>query len=168
MIVQIRVQRKRTNWSIGHSGSRRCISCQGLADTKPLHGCPEPRHAARHKNRMALNNIYRKARRATARAAGTVYRTTTPQAKKASDKRAYHKRKQSILAALGNACIRCGFSDYRTLQVHHKSGGGAKQRSEQGWSYHQKMAKMPAEKLREIFDLLCANCHSIEHSGYAP
>ena len=37
-------------------------------------------------------------------------------------------------------------------------------KAELGWAYHQRLAKLPADKLNEQFDLLCANCHAIEHS----
>ena len=38
-----------------------------------------------------------------------------------------YKRRLKILKFLGNKCIKCGFNDWRALQVDHVNGGGRKE-----------------------------------------
>jgi hypothetical protein len=40
----------------------------------------------------------------------------------------YRKKRQELIMVLGGHCIKCGFSDWRALQVDHTNGGGAKER----------------------------------------
>lgn len=142
-----------------------CATCGGVAQCKPLDGCTEPKHATRFKTRSAANNQYRKDRRAKARAAGAVYRSETPEAKKAQSKRDYARRRAAIMDRLGGACTHCQFSNPRALEVHHRDGGGNAERERLGWRYHLRLFKLPTDELRRDFELLCANCHAIEHSS---
>lgn len=144
-----------------------CVSCGRPRTSKPGLECRENRHAAHHEERRKQNNKLRRNARAAARATGTVKRYGTPEAKKRQSQRAYGKRRCAIIERLGGKCRRCGFSDYRALQVHHRNGGGAAEREALGWRYHYSIARMPAEDIQRRFDLLCANCHAIVHAEEA-
>lgn len=56
-------------------------------------------------------------------------------------------------------CQRCGFSDYRALQFHHKDDNKEGTISEMARSYSWKNLLIEIQK-REV---LCANCHQIHH-----
>ena len=151
-------------WLIGRRGERRiCVGCGLPRTSRPAAHCTEPRHAEYHKQRRQQNNLLRRNARAAARAQGKVKRHGTIEAKKAQSKRAYRKRKLAIIERLGGSCARCGLSDSRALQVHHRNGGGGAQRKSLGWRYHYRLARLSPSALREEFELLCANCHAIEH-----
>lgn len=67
-------------------------------------------------------------------------------------------RKKAV-EKLGNKCVKCGFSDYRALQIDHVHGGGKKDRS----------LRNPIKIIREVlvdkenkYQLLCANCNWIK------
>jgi hypothetical protein len=62
----------------------------------------------------------------------------------------------------GSKCSRCGFSDWRALQLDHTNGNGRKLKEQRG-------AKLCAEILAGKHDkgkiqLLCANCNWIKRS----
>lgn len=73
-----------------------------------------------------------------------------------------------VLAALGNACVRCGFADERALQVDHVHGGGTQERrvlKSTSMRYNAVLAN-PSR-----YQLLCANCNWIkraEEQEYGP
>ena len=60
-----------------------------------------------------------------------------------------------------STCAKCGFSDYRALQFHHRDGQDKK------FNIGQVKVSGAGEKrlMEEIAkcDILCANCHSILH-----
>ncbi len=72
------------------------------------------------------------------------------------------KKRQLILDILGNKCCRCGFSDYRALQIDHVNGNGAAET--RGLSQKTYLNKI----LRSLqngegkYQLLCANCNWIK------
>lgn len=76
-------------------------------------------------------------------------------------KTAYKRKQKGELSALkrGLSCVRCGFSDYRALQFHHRRP------EEKSFAVGEAGSMAYASVLREIekCDVLCANCHSIEH-----
>lgn len=87
------------------------------------------------------------------------------QAKKASRKyrrKLMRELRQKIIEKLGNKCIRCGFSDVRTLEIDHVHGGGSKERKEihDCKKYYDKVLA----DMNENYQLLCANCNSIKIS----
>lgn len=56
-------------------------------------------------------------------------------------------------------CERCGFSDFRALQFHHKG-------DDEKASNVADMAEFSVESVRREIDkciVLCSNCHRIEH-----
>ena len=82
-------------------------------------------------------------------------------------KKCYHsfknKRRNRIAVQVAEykktlKCVRCGFSDYRALQFHHSKGDKKYEVAN--------MAGFAFENiLKEISkcEVLCANCHFIEH-----
>jgi hypothetical protein len=71
-----------------------------------------------------------------------------------------HKLRESVIDMLGGRCVKCGFKDYRALQIDHVNGGG---------SGKNKDFKSRAELYRSILSgnikdlqLLCANCNWIK------
>jgi hypothetical protein len=79
----------------------------------------------------------------------------------------YHELKKSILNKYGSKCARCGFSDWRALQLDHVNNNGAEDREESrdgNGVYNSALKDKDGE-----FQLLCANCNSIkrlEDLGY--
>lgn len=76
-----------------------------------------------------------------------------------------NKRKTVLLNLLkGKVCSRCGFDDIRALCFHHRN------RSEKEFTIGQILSLKKETILKEIekCDLICANCHSIEHSRFHP
>ncbi|MFZ3077101.1 MAG: hypothetical protein WA139_01480 [Candidatus Aenigmatarchaeota archaeon] len=77
--------------------------------------------------------------------------------------------RQKILHRLGNKCIRCGFSDWRALQIDHIHGRGNKEFDSfrrngiiKTNQYYRKLLKMPLQELTKNYQLLCANCNWIK------
>jgi hypothetical protein len=69
--------------------------------------------------------------------------------------------RQEIIRVLGGKCIRCGFSDWRALQVDHVDGFPGENRvsaSRRLLFYIQKSLR----EHRNEFQLLCANCNWIK------
>lgn len=88
------------------------------------------------------------------------------EAKNAYMRRFYAKRK-ARLAELkaGRSCGKCGFSDPRALDFHHRDPSLKEfQVSTKAWQTSWKRLTDEAAKC----DILCANCHRIEHSVLDP
>ena len=72
------------------------------------------------------------------------------------------KDRKEIIKMLGNKCKKCGFEDWRALQIDHVYGGGV-QEIKQGKRprtlsrYKQKIERNPKN-----YQLLCANCNWIK------
>ena len=67
----------------------------------------------------------------------------------------------TIIKKLGGKCVRCGFQDYRALQVDHKEGGG--HRTWQETRSPERYYKNILENLESgNYQLLCANCNLIK------
>ncbi len=61
------------------------------------------------------------------------------------------KKQREIVIKLGGKCVRCGFDKYPALHIHHKG-----------------YKKYSSDYIKKDFDLskvelICANCHFIEH-----
>ena len=82
-------------------------------------------------------------------------------------RRAYYKRIRSeIFDILGHQCLKCGFKDWRALQVDHINGGGKKDyhryaRTTVGESYYKHILNDLIGGSNE-YQTLCANCNSIK------
>lgn len=69
------------------------------------------------------------------------------------------KHRQDLIKIYGEKCCKCGFSDWRALQIDHINGGGGKERKEcNSWRYKEKLLIGDREK----YQLLCANCNKIK------
>lgn len=71
------------------------------------------------------------------------------------------RRRAAAINHLGGVCVKCGFSDWRGLQIDHINGMGTKLRAHKKSDttyYNQVLASVP----NEIFQLLCANCNQIK------
>ena len=69
------------------------------------------------------------------------------------------RQRQRVIAALGGKCAKCGFSDWRALQIDHINGGGSRERR------HIGAPRIFSKILRgetEGYQLLCANCNWIK------
>jgi len=121
----------------------------------------------RDQNREKLkevNRAYYVANRDRLRAAAKERAARNPERKRAADRAYYvnHKRqrRREIIEALGGRCIRCGFGDWRGLQVDHVNGGGTRERESFSnlWSYYKRIA---AHVESGEYQVLCANCNQI-------
>ena len=73
-----------------------------------------------------------------------------------------------LLMAMGGKCCKCGFKDFRALQIDHVNGDGYIQRY--NWktlggldaSQYYKIVKESFLKQENIYQLLCANCNWIK------
>lgn len=72
--------------------------------------------------------------------------------KKCSQKR----RLETLLLAGGMRCKKCGFDDYRALQIDHINGGGSKNRLIQA-KLKEDIKRNPGK-----YQVLCANCNWIK------
>lgn len=78
------------------------------------------------------------------------------------DNRRWYKRmRREVLAALGNECIKCGFSDERALQLDHINGGGYQDRKDK--TFRKFYYEIIREERNDI-QLLCANCNQIKRA----
>ena len=79
--------------------------------------------------------------------------------KRAGEKRYRLKLRRQALAILGGKCCRCGFDDYRALQVDHINGGG---RAEQEIRGNGGIYRKIRDGETEEYQLLCSNCNWIK------
>jgi hypothetical protein len=81
----------------------------------------------------------------------------------APSSRSRAKLRQQIVAALGGKCQRCGFDDWRALQVDHINGGGTRHRgSYVSMHRYYKDILASAQAQSGEYQLLCANCNQIK------
>ena len=88
------------------------------------------------------------------------------------------KYREQALQALGSACVRCGFTDPRALQIDHKEGNGMAHRRAltKGKRYSgDAQTRLHKDVLANLsrFQLLCANCnwikrHENAEDGHGP
>ena len=82
-------------------------------------------------------------------------------------RRGYLKKiRLKIFAILGNQCLRCGFDDYRALQIDHVNGGGKKdqQKRGKGENYYLRILKDIENGNKDLYQTLCANCNFIKRN----
>lgn len=68
-------------------------------------------------------------------------------------RRYYLLQKKKAYELLGKVCIKCGFSDWRALQIDHINGKG----ETTGFGTYKEVIKDPSR-----FQLLCSNCNWIK------
>ncbi len=91
-------------------------------------------------------------------------RIHTPESLKART-REYGKKyqrnlRQRIVELLGRKCVRCGFNDWRALQVDHVNGGGDLERRTLKLTTIRFIDHLLASHGK--YQLLCANCNWIK------
>ena len=64
------------------------------------------------------------------------------------------------LVTLGGKCVKCGFTDYRALQIDHIEGGGHKEILKHRKQMYGRIARGEHDKTK--YQLLCANCNWIK------
>ena len=76
-----------------------------------------------------------------------------------SDKQSRERKRREFLDTLGGECQRCGFSDWRALQIDHVNSNGHLERAENlGQSeYYRRILANPDDYM-----ILCANCNWIK------
>ena len=82
--------------------------------------------------------------------------------KKRSEKSLLRLQLFDILGA--TKCVRCGFTDIRTLQLDHKNGGGSKDKfaKYRGTKQLYRYYINHPEEAKEKYQILCANCNWIK------
>jgi exonuclease VII large subunit len=72
--------------------------------------------------------------------------------------------RQAVIALFGGKCARCGFSDWRALQVDHINGGGTKERKslQNNQALYKAMLAADPADINSKYQLLCANCNQIK------
>lgn len=130
-------------------------------------------------NRLERNRRYREAHREELRERGRIYHAANAEKRRESARlskernkeanrdrdRDYARnwkaeRRQELIAAMGGKCVRCGYSDWRALQVDHINGGGnIERKSRTIWSFYKTLSTAPD---LEKYQLLCANCNQIK------
>lgn len=79
-------------------------------------------------------------------------------------RREYANKKLGFLKYLGAKCVRCGFSDWRALEMDHKASDGVVDRHirfKNQTSMYYYYLKHP-EEAKQRLQLLCANCNAIK------
>ena len=74
------------------------------------------------------------------------------------------RRRTEAIAALGGKCIRCGFDDYRALQIDHVNGGGREKLSKLNGLGYMNQVIQSVLNGESQFQLLCANCNWIKRA----
>lgn len=69
--------------------------------------------------------------------------------------------RERVIVFLGGKCCRCGFSDWRALQVDHVHGGGSSRKDRAYDSTPALYAKVLSDT-ENNYQLLCANCNWIK------
>lgn len=77
-------------------------------------------------------------------------------------KERHHFIRLKTLNILGGKCKRCGFSDFRALQIDHIKGDGSKDTRMGGGRYYKHILEMTEEDRNKKYQLLCANCNWIK------
>lgn len=150
---------KAVNWYIGHRGMGICRSCNKNIHSKPLETCIEPKHFNCFHNKRTKDYKYRTRRRKD----DPYYGTGVTKEQWVIKNRDYRRSLRfELLIRFGNKCSRCGFDDYRALQIDHKKNNGGYERKKYTWKLSKMMLKMSNEELHENYQLLCANCHTIK------
>jgi 5-methylcytosine-specific restriction endonuclease McrA len=81
---------------------------------------------------------------------------------KAEYSRKYNSRKRGeVMILLGGKCCKCGFSDYRALQIDHVNGGGV-QKDKDRIGYKIRVILEEIKNGSKDYQLLCANCNWIK------
>jgi hypothetical protein len=75
------------------------------------------------------------------------------------DRKWREQNKIATFTRFGNKCNRCGFADYRALQIDHVHAGGTREHQKLG---RRKFFKKVLSDTTGAYQLLCANCNWIK------
>lgn len=79
---------------------------------------------------------------------------------RANAKRKRRQRRKELIDLYGGKCERCGFDDWRALQIDHVNNNGYEERQDmQPKRYYQKIKQGVGTG---EYQLLCANCNQIK------
>jgi hypothetical protein len=69
-----------------------------------------------------------------------------------------------VIERFGSVCAKCGFNDWRALEVDHIHGGGTKERKAMPSQlvYYRMLLNLSDKELKGNYQLLCANCNVIK------
>ena len=113
--------------------------------------------AQRKKDRLKHQAHYREYER--------LYRKKNGESLKLKIRRWNNNRRRNIIEFLGGKCIKCGFSDWRALQIDHINSDGYKERKERGGNnlskFYARIEKDVEERTGK-YQLLCSNCNWIK------
>lgn len=70
-------------------------------------------------------------------------------------------RRNKMLNWLGGECSKCGFSDFRALQIDHVNGNGSLEKVRNGKRFYEKVMRSYDNDENE-YQILCANCNWIK------
>lgn len=75
-----------------------------------------------------------------------------------------HRVRIEVLRLLGSGkCAKCGFDDWRALQIDHVNGHGyADSRPKQNPHFFRKWVLNHLDEAKKIYQVLCANCNWIK------
>ena len=74
----------------------------------------------------------------------------------------YLELKEKVFNALGNKCVKCGFTDKRALQIDHVNGGGYQEIKNLNARQRYYNVLKSIELKDNKYQLLCANCNWIK------
>lgn len=90
------------------------------------------------------------------------YRENNREKIKKASKLFHERSRKKLMDLLGNKCKKCGFSDYRALQIDHINGGGIKERALFNTKDFHRHVLRSLENNEDKYQLLCANCNWIK------
>ena len=71
--------------------------------------------------------------------------------------------RQKVLAAFGSRCEKCGFDDWRALQIDHvRSNGYVERKKLKTLGLYRRVLGMTERERKQEYQLLCANCNVIK------
>lgn len=85
----------------------------------------------------------------------------TPLHRKIASREYQSRVRKATITLMGGKCVKCGFDDFRALQIDHIKGGGTKDRKEITKLYTKFVMESILNK-EDKYQLLCANCNWIK------
>lgn len=79
------------------------------------------------------------------------------------------KRKFRLIESLGGQCVKCGFADYRALDINHIDPTAKRRPKGGSYTWPRRFSDWAANAGN--LELLCANCHRLhtwEQRGFGP
>ena len=124
------------------------------------------RYREKHREQLREQDraLYQKNREELLRK-GKIYREKNKETRNAVDRVSSFDRRKKIRHAaldhLGGKCVRCGFSDWRGLQIDHVNGNGTKERTDKK-SFSAYYKRVMETEPNTVYQVLCANCNQIK------